>query len=92
MTVDNNDIVDSDDDYLQDSEDDVEMEEYKIYIKLQPVPPSMSSESLSVRLSGINSASNDIDGGTSCNFIIYFFQIKLNYIDQSVVCVAYLFI
>ena len=46
----------------------------------------MPSESLSVRLTGINSASNGIDGGTGCNFI--FFAIKYNYIDQSVVCVA----
>ena len=40
-------------------------------IKLQPVPPPMPSESLSVRLSGINSASNGIGGGTGCN--LYFF-------------------
>ena len=44
-------------------------------IKLQPVPPSMPSEALSVILSGVNSASNDIDGGTGCNFK-YFFQIN----------------
>ena len=49
----------------------------------------MPSESLSVRLTGINSASNGINGGTGCNFI--FFWIKYNYIDQSVVCVAYSF-
>ena len=46
----------------------------------------MPSESLSVRSSGINSASNGIDGGTGCNFI--FFEIKYNHIDQSVVFVA----
>ena len=40
-------------------------------IKLQPVPPSMPSESLSVRLSGINSTSNGIDGVTDCNFIFF---------------------
>ena len=51
--------------------------------------PSMPSESLSVRLSGINSASNDIDGGTGCNFI--YFRIKYNYIDQSAVYVAHYF-
>ena len=50
----------------------------------------MPSESLSVRLSGINSASNGIGGGTGCNFIS-FVWIKYNYIDQSVVCVAYSF-
>ena len=48
---------------------------------------SMQSESLSVRLSGINSAFNGIDGGTGCNF----FFIKYNYINQSVVWVAYCF-
>ena len=37
-------------------------------VKLQPVHPSMASESLSVRLSGTNSASNHIDGGTSWNY------------------------
>ena len=41
-------------------------------IKLQPVPPSMRSEALSVILSGVNSASNDIDGGTGCNYIFFF--------------------
>ena len=51
------------------------------------MPPLMPSESLSVRLTGINSASNGINGGISCNFI--FFWIKYNYIDQSIVCVAY---
>ena len=56
-------------------------------IKLQPVPPLMPSESLSVRLTGINSASNGINGVTGCNFI-FFFGIKYNYIDQSVVCAA----
>ena len=48
----------------------------------------MPSESLSVRLSGINSASNGFDGGTGCNFIL-FFSIKYNYFEQSLVCVAY---
>ena len=28
--------------------------------------------SLSVRLSGVNNDSNDIDGGTGCNFIFFF--------------------
>ena len=32
----------------------------------------MPSESLSVRLSGINSSSNGIGGGTGCNFIFLF--------------------
>ena len=50
----------------------------------------MPLESLSVRLSGINSASNGIDGGTGCNLFIYF-KINYNYIDQSAVCVAYSF-
>ena len=40
-------------------------------IKLQPVPPLMPSESLSVRLTGINSASNGINGVTGCNFIFF---------------------
>ena len=40
-------------------------------IKLQPVPPSIPSELLSVRISGINSASNGIEGGTGCNFIFF---------------------
>ena len=56
-------------------------------MKLQPVPPPMPSESLSVRLSGINSASSGIGGGTGCNSI--FFSIKYKYFDQSLVCVAY---
>ena len=46
----------------------------------------MPSESLSVRLTGINSAFNGINGVTGCNFI--FFWIKYNYIDQSLACVA----
>ena len=49
----------------------------------------MPSKSLSVRLIGINSASNGINGGTGCNFI--FLWTEYNYIDQSVVCVAYSF-
>ena len=49
----------------------------------------MQSESLSIWLLGINSASNGIGGGTVCNFI--FFGIEYNYIDQSAVCVAYSF-
>ena len=40
-------------------------------IKLQPVPPLMPSESLSVRLTGINSAFNGINGVTGCNFIFF---------------------
>ena len=54
-------------------------------MKLQPVPPSMPSEAQSVRVSGINSTANDIDGGTGFNLI--FFQIKYNYIDQSIFCI-----
>ena len=38
-------------------------------IKLQPVPPSMPSEALSVLFLDIHSASSGIDGGTGCNFI-----------------------
>ena len=38
----------------------------------------MPSESLSVRLSGINSASNGIGGGTGCNFIFFWDKIQLN--------------
>ena len=49
----------------------------------------MPSESLSVRLSGINSASNGIHGGTGCNFI--YIILGNNYIDQSAACVAYSF-
>ena len=56
-------------------------------IKLEPVFPPMPSESLSVRFSVINSASNGISGGTGCNFI--FFSIKYKYFEQSLVCVAY---
>ena len=40
-------------------------------IKLQPVPPLMPSESLSAKLTGINSASNGINGVTGCNFIFF---------------------
>ena len=40
-------------------------------IKLQPVPPLMPSESLSMRLTGINSASNSMNGVTGCNFIFF---------------------
>ena len=40
-------------------------------IKLQPVPPSMASEALSVWFLVINSASGGTDGGTGCN--LYFF-------------------
>ena len=43
-------------------------------IKLQPVPPFMPSETLSILYLDIDSASNGIDGGTSCNFI--FFSVK----------------
>ena len=56
-------------------------------IQLQPVPPPMPSESLSVRLSGINSASNGL--AEAQVVILYFFRIKYEYIDQSLVCVAY---
>ena len=45
--------------------------ERNIY-KLSPVPPSIPSEALSVMLSWINSASNDIDGSTKGNFIVFF--------------------
>ena len=47
-------------------------------LKLQPVPPPMPSESLSVRLSGISSASNGIGGGTGCNFIFLSLFILVN--------------
>ena len=47
-------------------------------IKLQPVPPLMPSESLSVRLTWINSASNGINGVTGCNFIFFWYQIQLH--------------
>ena len=56
-------------------------------IKLQSVPPSMPSESQSVRLTEINSASNGIDRSTDCNFIL--FSIKYKYFDQSLVCFVY---
>ena len=55
-------------------------------IKLQPVPPPMPSESLSVRLSGINSASNGIGGGTDCNFIYLFDLIQLYRPIHSLCC------
>ena len=35
------------------------------------MPPSISSEALSVRLLDIHSASSGIDGGTGCNFIFF---------------------
>ena len=44
---------------------------YSKNIKLQPVPPSMLSEALSVRVLDIHSASSGIDGGTGCNFIFF---------------------
>ena len=40
-------------------------------IKLQPVPPSVPSEALSVRISDIHNASSGIDGDTGCNFIFF---------------------
>ena len=49
----------------------------------------MPSETVPVRYLDIHSASNGIDGGTGCDFII--FWIKYNYIDQSIVCVVYSF-
>ena len=49
----------------------------------------MPSKALLVRFLDIHSASNGINGGTGCNYI--FFGEKYNYIDQSVVCVAYSF-
>ena len=56
--------------------------------KLQPVPPPMPSESLSVRLSGINSASNGIGGGTGCN--LYFLdKIQILRPISSLCCVFY---
>ena len=42
-------------------------------IHLQTVPPSMS---------GINSASNDIDGGTGCNFIYFIDKMQLRPIHR----------
>ena len=56
-------------------------------IKLQTVPPLMPSKSLSVRLSGIKSASNGL--AEAQVVILYIFWIKYKYIDQSLVCVAY---
>ena len=50
----------------------------------------MPSEALSVTSSGVNSASNDIDGGTGCNFI--FFLDKYSYIDQSILGIVLQFI
>ena len=38
----------------------------------------MPSESLSVRLTRINSASNGINGGTGCNFIFFWDKIQLH--------------
>ena len=39
-------------------------------------------------LSGINSASNGIDGVTDCNFIFFFLD-EIQIFDQSLTCVAY---
>ena len=47
----------------------------------------MPWQSLSVRFSGINSASNGIDRGASCNFVI-FCSIKYKYFDQYLVFFA----
>ena len=44
-------------------------------IKLQPVPPSMPSEALSVLFLDIHSASSGIDGGTGCNFIFFYTRV-----------------
>ena len=49
----------------------------------------MPSESLSVRFSGINSASNGIGGGTGCNFIKNFDKIQVLRPISSLRCVFY---
>ena len=49
----------------------------------------MPSEALSVRLSGVNIASND---NTEVQVVIYFFQIKYSYIDQSILGIVLQFI
>ena len=58
-------------------------------IKLQPVPPPMPSESLSVRFPGINSASNGIGGGTGCNFIFFFDKIQVHQPISGLCCLFY---
>ena len=49
----------------------------------------MPSETLSVWLSGINSASNGIDGGTGCNLFIFFDKIQLHRPISGLCCVFY---
>ena len=49
----------------------------------------MPSESLSVRLSGINSASNGIGGGTGCNFIFFLDKIQLHQPICRLCCVFF---
>ena len=44
-------------------------------IKLQPVPPSMPSEALSVLFWDTHSASSGIDGGTGCNFVFFYTRV-----------------
>ena len=44
-------------------------------IKLQPVPPSMPSEALSVLFWDTHSASSGIDGGTGCNCIFFYTRV-----------------
>ena len=56
----------------------------KNIIKLQPVPPSMPSEALSVRFLDIHSASSGIDGGTCCNFIFFRIDIVSSIREMSV--------
>ena len=58
-------------------------------IKLQPVPPPMPSESLSVRFSEINSASNGIGGVTDFNFIFFLDKIQVLRPISSLCCVFY---
>ena len=48
-------------------------------IKLQPVPMSMPSEALSVRISDNHNASSGIDGGTGCSFIFFPIAIVCSY-------------
>ena len=58
-------------------------------IELQPVPPPMPLESLSVRFSMINSASNGIGRGTGCNFIFFLDEIPVLRPISSLCCVFY---
>ena len=46
-------------------------------IKLQPVPPSMPPEALLITKNRTDSASDGIDGGTGCNFYVFFSLYRL---------------